>query len=66
MRSSRWDILAHAGTVTHSDALARAQAQYEAYRQKHLDEPSPVEKHFIEAVEEIQRLEADRSTDMRE
>ncbi len=55
------EILSHAGTVSHSDALAKAQAQYEAYRQKHLDEPSPVEKHFIEAVEEIETLESDPS-----
>ena len=55
------EILSHAGTVSHSDALAKAQAQYEAYRQKHLDDPSPVENHFIEAVEEISKLGSDRS-----
>ena len=55
------EILSHPGTVSHSDALAKAQAQYEAYRRKHLDEPSPVEKHFIEAVQEIRKLQADRS-----
>ena len=60
------EILSHAGAVSHGDALARAQAQYEAYRRKHLNEPSPVEKHFVEAVEEIKRLEADRATDLRE
>ena len=53
------EILSHAGTVSHGDALAKAQAQYEAYRQKHLDDPSPVEKHFIEALAEIKKLESD-------
>lgn len=51
------DILSHAGTVSHADALAKAQAQYEQYRQMHLNDPSPVEKHFIEAVEEVRQLE---------
>ena len=42
---------------SHEDALAKAQAQYEKYRQLHLNDPSPVEKHFIEAVEEVKHLE---------
>ena len=51
------EILSHAGTVSHEDALAKAQAEYDKYRQKHLNDPSPVEKHFIEAVEEVKQLE---------
>ncbi len=60
------EILSHAGTVSHSDALAKAQEQYEAYRQKHLDDPSSVEKHFIEAVEETKKLQAGRSKTSKE
>jgi hypothetical protein len=55
------EILSHAGTVSHQDALDKAQAEYEKYRQKHLNDPSPVEKHFIEAVEETKKLEQGRS-----
>jgi len=55
------DILSHAGGVSHRNALAQAQAQYDAYRQKHLDDPSPVEEHFAEAIEEMKRLQADGS-----
>nr|MBC8413772.1 hydroxyacid dehydrogenase [bacterium] len=44
-------------TVSHEDALAKAQAQYEQYRQMHLNDPSPVEKHFIEALAEVRQLE---------
>jgi hypothetical protein len=51
------EILSHAGTVSHEDALAKAQAQYEKYRQMHLNDPSPVEKHFIEALAEVRQLE---------
>ncbi len=51
------EILSHAGTISHEEALANAQAQYEKYRQMHLNDPSPVERHFIEAVEEVKQLE---------
>ena len=51
------EILSHAGTVSHEDALAKAQAQYEKYRQMHLNDPSPVEKHFIEALAQVRQLE---------
>jgi len=51
------EILSHAGAVNHGEALARAQAEYDKYRQKHLNDPSPVERHFIEAVEQAKRLE---------
>jgi hypothetical protein len=55
------EILSHGGTVSHEDALEKARAEYDKYRQKHLNDPSPVEKHFIEAVEETKRLEKDHS-----
>jgi hypothetical protein len=55
------EILSHAGTVSHVEALAKAQAEYDRYRQKHLNDPSPVEKHFIEAVEEAKRLAKEHS-----
>jgi hypothetical protein len=51
------DVLSHAGTISHEEALAKAQAEYEKYRQTHLNDPSPVERHFIEAVEEVKHLE---------
>lgn len=54
------EILSHAGAVSHEDALAKAQTEYDKYRQKHLNDPSPVETHFIEAVQEVKKLEADR------
>ena len=51
------ETLSHAGTVSHQEALAKAQAEYEKYRQMHLNDPSPVERHFVEAVEEVKQLE---------
>lgn len=54
------DTLSHAGTVSHEEALDKAQAEYDRYRQMRLNDPSPVEQHFIEAVEEVEKLQADR------
>jgi hypothetical protein len=55
-------ILDHAGTVSHQQALDKAREEYEKYHQQTLNEPSPVEKHFIEAVEETRKLEDHRKS----
>ena len=60
------EILSHAGTVSHKDALVKAQAEYEVFHRKHLDDPSPVEEHFVEAVEHAKRLEGESSADGKE
>jgi len=54
------DILTHAGTVGHDEAIEKARQEYDKYRQRILNEPSPVEKHFLLAVEEVKRLEEQR------
>ena len=50
-------LLTHAGKISHDDAVAKASAEYEKYRQLHLNEPSPVERHFIEAIQEVKVIE---------
>ena len=50
------DILTHAGTVSHQDALDKAREEYEKFRREHLNDPSPVEGHFREAVKKIKQL----------
>lgn len=57
MRLSEREVLTRAGTMSHDVALARAEAEYEKFRQSEDAKPSPVEKHFIEAVEQIKQLE---------
>ena len=51
------DILDHPGTVSHQQALDKAREEYEKYHHQTLNEPSPVEKHFIEAVAEAKQIE---------
>jgi len=56
LRLGERDILAHAGKVSHEEAVAIARAEYEKYRNAHLNDPSPVEKDFLKAIKEIKRL----------
>ncbi|MCG3127349.1 MAG: hypothetical protein CHACPFDD_02208 [Phycisphaerae bacterium] len=58
LRLSERDILTHAGKVSHDDALEKAEAEYEKYRAQQAALPSPVERHFEEAVQEVKRLTA--------
>jgi len=57
LKISERDILTHAGNVSHEEAIERARMEYEKYRKGILDEPSPVERHFMEAVKEMNKLE---------
>jgi hypothetical protein len=52
------ELLTHAGTVSHEQALHKAHGEYEKYRAKLLAEPTEVEKHFVEAEQEMKKLEA--------
>ena len=57
LKISERDILTHGGNVSHEEAIEKARMEYEKYRNRVLDEPSPVERHFIEAVKEMNKLE---------
>jgi len=57
LKVSEREILRHAGKVRHEAAIEKARAEYEKFRKKMLEEPSPVERHFIEAIQEVKKLE---------
>ena len=57
LRLSERDILDHAGSVSHEQALAKAEFEFEKYRQAMLNEMSSVEHHFAIAVQKLKRLE---------
>jgi hypothetical protein len=57
LRLSEREILTHAGTVSHEQALTKARQEYARYRREHLEDPSPVERHFLKAVEEMEGVE---------
>lgn len=56
LRISEREILSHAGSVSHEQALEKAEAEFEKYRQTLLNEESPVERHFEEAVKRVKVL----------
>lgn len=45
------NVLQNAGTVSHQQALTKANAEYEKYKEKTKNELSEAEKHFIKQVE---------------
>ena len=47
--------LSGAGTVSHQEALAKAEAEYTKYRQKTLGDLSPAERDFFASIKETQK-----------
>jgi hypothetical protein len=57
LRISERDILTHAGAVSYEGALEKAHGEYEKYKQQFINEPSPVERHFMEVAGDVKKLE---------
>jgi hypothetical protein len=53
LRLSDRDILTHVGTVSHEEAVRKAELEFEKYRQQQLALPSPVEKDFEAALKKL-------------
>lgn len=51
------ELLTDAGSISHETAIKKARIEYENYCMKKLNEPTEVEKHFIEMKEEIKQIE---------
>ncbi|MDD3599626.1 MAG: virulence RhuM family protein, partial [Firmicutes bacterium] len=47
------ELLDHAGTVSHEQALAKAQVEYEKHRAWRINQPSPVEADFEQAIRRL-------------
>ncbi len=60
LKLSDREILTHAGAVSHEQALDKAREEYEKFRREYLNDPSPVEGHFLEAVKELKQLQESR------
>jgi hypothetical protein len=58
---SEHNILTHAGKVSHEATLAKAEAEYEKFRVLKDAKPSPVERHFQEAIQHVKQLKAAKS-----
>ncbi len=55
LRMGERDILTHAGTVSHEQALRKAELEFEKFRALQLIQPSPVEADFEAAVKKLPR-----------
>ncbi|MCP4623291.1 MAG: virulence RhuM family protein, partial [bacterium] len=55
------ELLKHAGETSHEAAIQKAHAEYEKYRLKMLEEPTEVEKHFVEAEKELKQIESTKN-----
>jgi len=53
LRLGEREILTHAGSVSHDEALRKAELEFEKFRARQLAEPSQVEKDFDEAVRKL-------------
>ena len=45
------EILKHGGSISHLQAIEKASAEYEKYKEKTKNELSEAEKHFIATIE---------------
>jgi hypothetical protein len=48
-------ILSGPGTVSHQAAITKAEAEYAKYRKKIKDEPTPVERDYLESIKGVQK-----------
>ena len=57
------DILTHAGTISHEQALRKAELEFEKFRVLQLAQPSQVEKDFEAAVKKLSNPKKPRKAD---
>jgi hypothetical protein len=57
LRLGEREILTHAGTISHEEALRKAELEFEKFRVLQLAQPSQVEKDFDEAVKKLPKPE---------
>jgi hypothetical protein len=60
LKLSDREILRHAGKISHDDAVAKAELEYERFAGARAALPAPVEKHFEQAIRDVKRLEKAR------
>jgi hypothetical protein len=53
LKLSGRELLTHAGAISHGQAVERAQIEYEKHQAFRINRPSPVEKHFEQAVKKL-------------
>ncbi|NOU27166.1 MAG: virulence RhuM family protein [Polyangiaceae bacterium] len=62
LKLSDRDILRHTGKVSHNDAIAKAELEYDRFASARAELPSAVERDFDEAIRDVKQLETARRT----
>lgn len=52
------ELLTHAGSISNQQAVNKAHLEFEKFREQRLQQPSEVEKHFIEAEKKLKQLKS--------
>jgi hypothetical protein len=60
LKLSGRELLDHTGKVSHEAALAKAEAEYDRFRALEDAKPTPMDKHFQEAIEQLKQLKKPR------
>lgn len=55
LKMTRKEILNHAGTISHKQALEKAHTEYQKYKELRKNEISEVEKHFLKQVNKTEK-----------
>ncbi len=58
LKVSDRDLLTHAGTISHDQALAKAQSEFEKFRAIEDPKPRAVDVHFEKAIEQAKQIAA--------
>jgi hypothetical protein len=56
LKMTRKEILNHAGTVSHKQALEKANTEYQKYKELRMNDISEVERHFLEQVTKTEKI----------
>ncbi len=56
LKLSGRDILEHAGSIAHQDAIQKARLEYDKWHLEQLSQPTVAEKHFVEAIQEVKQI----------
>ena len=51
------EILTHAGKISHDEALTKAEAEFDKFRQAQAALPQPVDQHFEQTLDELKKIE---------
>ncbi len=56
LRLSEHEILTHAGKISHEDALAHANAEFDKFKKRQIEEKSPVEIDFENNLKKLEQM----------